>query len=69
MNIHKYTLTGVAVLVLAIMMMLSGCSSSDGDYTTSTGDLREQSITLSDGRVVTCIVYQGYRKGGLSCDW
>lgn len=26
-------------------------------------------ITLTDTRQVVCVVYSGYQKGGLSCDW
>lgn len=31
--------------------------------------LREVRMPLSDGRTVTCVVYGGYKQGGLSCDW
>lgn len=33
------------------------------------GNLRECVITLTDTRKVDCVVYSGYEKGGLSCDW
>ena len=26
-------------------------------------------ITLTDTRKVDCVVYSGYKLGGLSCDW
>lgn len=26
-------------------------------------------ITLTDTRKVDCVVYSGFKKGGLSCDW
>lgn len=26
-------------------------------------------ITLTDTRKVDCVVYSGYKQGGLSCDW
>lgn len=32
-------------------------------------DVVEIDHKLSDGRTVTCLVYRGYSKGGLSCDW
>ena len=33
------------------------------------GGFRECVITLTDTRQVDCVVYSGYRRGGLSCDW
>ena len=31
--------------------------------------IKECIVTLSDTRKVDCVVYSGYQKGGLSCDW
>lgn len=31
--------------------------------------VRESRIQLSDGRVVTCLKYDDFKRGGLSCDW
>lgn len=31
--------------------------------------LYEDKVTLSDGRVVTCITFSGFKRGGVSCDW
>lgn len=39
------------------------CSKRSGD------DIKECIVTLSDTRQVVCVVYAGYQKGGLSCDW
>lgn len=39
------------------------CSKRSGD------DIKECIVTLSDTRKVDCVVYSGYQKGGLSCDW
>lgn len=47
----------------AVRSIESQCS-QDGD-----GDFRECVITLNDKRKVDCVVYLGYRRGGLSCDW
>lgn len=33
------------------------------------GHMVEQEMELEDGRVVTCVVYDGYNSGGVSCDW
>ena len=32
-------------------------------------DFGECVITLTDTRKVDCVVYSGYKQGGLSCDW
>ena len=31
--------------------------------------IKECIVTLSDTRQVDCVVYSGYKQGGLSCDW
>lgn len=36
---------------------------------TANGEMSEQKMKLEDGRTVTCIVFYGYRAGGISCDW
>ena len=33
------------------------------------GGIKECIVTLSDTRKVDCVVYSGYKQGGLSCDW
>lgn len=35
----------------------------------SSDDITECIVTLSDTRKVDCVVYSGYQRGGLSCDW
>lgn len=35
----------------------------------SSDDIKECIVTLSDTRQVVCVVYSGYQRGGLSCDW
>lgn len=32
-------------------------------------NIKECIVTLSDTRQVDCVVYSGYKQGGLSCDW
>ena len=57
-------------VVLAILLVLSGCGATrQSDIEKSSANLKEGSITLSDGRVVVCIVYKRGYAGGLSCDW
>lgn len=57
---------------------LAGCGSQDtrqpGPKAECTAqdsetNLSECSVTLSDTRKVDCVVYSGYKLGGLSCDW
>ena len=38
-----------------------------GEYTEDR--IVQQDVKLDDGRTVKCLVFYGYRKGGLSCDW
>ena len=45
-------------VVLAILLVLSGCGTTgQSDIEKSSAFLKEGSITLSDGRVVACIIY------------
>ena len=63
----------------AVAMSLAGCASvyeSDsvepnefGEVEKTNKNLSEESITLSDGRTITCILYNGIDEGGISCDW
>jgi hypothetical protein len=73
-----------AVTAGALLLSLAGCAShtywdeSDDDFASDDFEsseensdyLHETSFTLSDGRTVTCIMYDGTSyAGGLSCDW
>lgn len=62
----------------ALLLALAGCGAGSGDAPapastvapTYDGEgLSEAHVPLSDGRTVTCVVYAGYKRGGLSCDW
>lgn len=46
----------------AVKSIESQCSDMDDDFS-------ECVITLTDTRQVDCVVYSGYKQGGLSCDW
>ena len=46
----------------AVRPIESQCSDMDDDFS-------ECVITLTDTRKVDCVVYSGYKQGGLSCDW
>lgn len=52
-----------STLAHAVRSIESQCSQDED------GDFRECVITLTDKRKVDCVVYAGYQRGGLSCDW
>ena len=57
------------LLISAVLVLLNGC----GDYAAKKDEINVgvndvvYEIYLKDG--TRCAVLQGYRKGGLSCDW
>ena len=73
----------LTAITLTLCTALAGCGSASKTSTPShaiaaTGttcstefsdDIKECIVTLSDTRQVVCVVYAGYQKGGLSCDW
>ena len=75
--------TRITLAISVICMALAGCGSMSEPSTPAhavrsiesqcsqdeDGDFRECVITLTDTRKVDCVVYSGYRRGGLSCDW
>ena len=75
--------TRITLAITVICMALAGCGSVSEPSTPAhavrsiesqcsqdeDGDFRECVITLTDKRKVDCVVYSGYRRGGLSCDW
>lgn len=62
-----------ATAATAMLLTLTGCGSSASTpaptKTTDDSSLSESTITLTDGREVTCVVYSAIKQGGLSCDW
>lgn len=75
--------TRITLAITVICMALAGCGSASEPSTPAhevrsiesqcsqdeDGDFRECVITLTDTRKVDCVVYSGFKKGGLSCDW
>lgn len=73
----------LTTITLALCMALAGCGSASEPSTPAhavrsvdsqcsqdeDGGFRECVITLTDTRQVDCVVYSGYKQGGLSCDW
>lgn len=65
--------TAAAMLLLAALA-LTGCGTggspeSDSNAGSSSSYLYERSITLTDGRTVTCVIQSVANRGGVSCDW
>ena len=65
----------VALAAAAVVAIsLAGCGSGGSPETDSNAGgtssyLYERSVTLTDGRQVTCIVYIAGYAGGVDCDW
>lgn len=67
-----------AILLLALaLLMLGSCSTEGIDPTEQTldcssiagTDMQECHIPLTDGRNVTCFIYNGWSEAAVSCDW
>lgn len=75
--------TRITLAITTMCMALAGCGGAskpstpahaiavtDTTCSTASSDgIRECVVTLSDTRQVDCVVYSGYKQGGLSCDW
>ena len=73
----------LTAITLTLCTALAGCGSASKTSTpahaiAATGTtcseesgygIKECIVTLSDTRKVDCVVYSGYQRGGLSCDW
>lgn len=77
-------LTAIIMFLLTpvFLLALAGCGSASEPSTTAHAvrsidwrcsdmydDFSECVVTLTDTRQVDCVVYSGYKQGGLSCDW
>lgn len=72
----------LTAITLTLCTALAGCGSAsepstpahavrsiDSQCTDMDDEFSECVITLTDTRQVDCVVYSGYKQGGLSCDW
>lgn len=58
------------VLALALAATITACSASGaGVVDSNSKTLTERTITLQDGRTITCVTYWDAKGAGLSCDW
>lgn len=77
-------LTAITMFLLTpvFLLALAGCGSAsepstpahevrsiDSQCSDMDDGFSECVITLTDTRKVDCVVYSGYKQGGLSCDW
>lgn len=77
-SMFRKSLLATVALTAAGVLLLSGCAKVPSEYedngpvnysTTVGNDLTSSIVRLPDGREVVCVVYNGYREGGVSCDW
>ncbi|RGL09015.1 MULTISPECIES: hypothetical protein [Bifidobacterium] len=74
--------TRITLAITVICMALAGCGSAselstpahavrsvDSQCSAGADVFTECIVTLTDTRKVDCVVYSGYKQGGLSCDW
>lgn len=74
--------TRITLAITVICMALAGCGSAsepsmpahavrsiDSQCSDMDDEFSECVITLTNTRKVDCVVYSGYKQGGLSCDW
>lgn len=74
--------TRITLAITVICMALAGCGSAsepstpahavrsvDSQCSAGADVFTECVVTLSDTRKVDCVVFEGYKQGGLSCDW
>lgn len=64
----------MASVVLAFGVILSGCGQNDSgtsveEETPPYSKLYPTEVTMDDGHTVQCVMMEGYKSGGLSCDW
>ena len=66
---RRHSRAAAATSIALVAAALVGCSAGGSEQGASTDKLRQESITLEDGRTVQCVIYASGYKGGLSCDW
>ena len=55
----------------AVALLLAGCSreTSPESQQGTNGVVSTFYAKTIDGRTIPCVVWSGYKQGGLSCDW
>lgn len=63
----KHSRTAAGLLTIGL---LAGCSTgTPNEVSSSDRNVSEIVETLHDGREVTCLLFEGSYKGGISSDW
>lgn len=57
----------LSALTLALVLLTAGCSTTAED--TEDSYLSTRTITMPNGKPVTCVSYKAAYAGGLSCNW
>ncbi|PIT07974.1 hypothetical protein [Snodgrassella communis] len=65
------------IIAAIAAFFIAGCEMTEAEKAevrkiyveTLTSRIKETHMTLSDGRKITCLVYDDSYAGGLSCDW
>lgn len=59
----------IATLAILALLALTGCGSPDTNIS-GTEKITASTVTLPDGRTVTCVKYNSNNYvGGITCDW
>lgn len=66
---NRKTRIWAAITAALALTALVGCAPGGVSNGWGSADLEPVTVTLNDGRAVTCVALIGYSKGGLSCDW
>ena len=73
--------TAIAAIIIAITFALAACGTATQDNTGEdegnddivcaevAANIYQCDVTLRDTRRVTCLVYDGKLRAGMSCDW
>lgn len=61
----------LATIVATAALALTACSAgTDGDASTKYDEnIKSYAVTLPSGTEVDCVVFEEYRRGGVSCFW
>lgn len=58
----------LAAAILSIVA-LTACAPTTNTGEKITEGLSSFNVKLPDGNTVVCVVYDGYKAGGVTCDW
>jgi predicted small secreted protein len=59
----------MTILAVVAATALTGCATAGAPGGNGSDSFYVEEVALPDGGTVQCVVYNGYQKGGISCDW